>query len=69
MMKISLNLEENELIPTPKTPVIFTESLINAPDDVTLEYSSSQDLSYTSKRSEGRFSRPMRKLEEVLGAV
>ena len=50
-------IEENELIPTPKTPVIFTESLINAPDDVTLEYSSSQDLSYV-KRSEGRFPQP-----------
>ena len=64
-------IEENETIPTPRMPVIFTESLINAPDDVTLEYSSSEDLSYTNRA--GRLVFPPPKLRAswspVLGAA
>lgn len=57
-------IEENETVPIPREPVIFTESLIDAPGNVTLEYVPERTDSLGTQPAELRA-----KWDEVLGAT
>ena len=64
-------IEENSSIPTPRQPVIFTESLIDAPENVTLEVVAAYPYEYPPGSGRTRIYPPTLKAswDEAFGAA